>query len=294
MARTDIRDVGETASRVGVIGTLKFEPSSNPLAFFAAEIKRLRAKHGITQEQLAKDTASATATVAAIEQCRRLPSAGFAIASDKTFGTDYLTGLQELVIQTCALPMLRDLLEVEQQALEIRTYASHVVPGLLQTENYMRSVIPAGRPILPKDDIERAVALRLTRQEILEHEAGPAIAQIPSPQFWFVLDESILHRIVASQEAMKQQREHLIAMAMQPNVTMQVIPYSQGVTSAYGRAFMILVSNSGSVVYLEDIRSARYARDRDEVGRYVITFDHLRAAALDENASIELIRGVDI
>jgi hypothetical protein len=68
---------------------------------------------------------------------------------------------------------------------------------------------------------------------------------------------------------MKAQREHLVTMARRPNVTIQVVPNAQGATCAFGRAFAVLVSrNNSSVVYLEDIGTARYIRDRDEVSRY--------------------------
>jgi len=90
---------------------------------------------------------------------------------------------------------------------------------------------------------------------------------------------------------MRGQLDYLTEMAQRPNITIQIIPTSQGVTCAYGRAFTILTSASNSVlVYLEDARSARYIRDRDEANRYVLTFDHLRANALDDNDSLQLIK----
>ncbi len=160
------------------------------------------------------------------------------------------------------------------------------------TQVAARAVVRAGRPILSHDDIERAVVLRMTRQEILTHEAGPPIDQIHEPRFWAIIDGSALHRVVGSPEIMREQREHLASMAQQSNITIQVMPYSQGATCAFGRAFTILVTKKfGSVVYLEDVSSARYARGDDEVSRYVLVFDHLRATALDEEASINLIKG---
>ena len=59
------------------------EPSSSPLAFFAAEIKRLRGIADMTQEQLAKATTYSPATVAAIETCRLIASKEFAHGADE-------------------------------------------------------------------------------------------------------------------------------------------------------------------------------------------------------------------
>jgi DNA-binding XRE family transcriptional regulator len=274
---------------------VSLSPSSSPLAFFAAEVKRLRGNTGTTQERLAEAINYASSTVAAIETCRLLPSEDLARGLDKVFGTDGHFGrLQELVEETSVLPWFRERVEVERQASEIREYESHMVPGLLQTERYMRAVVRAGRPVLSPDDIERAVALRLSRQEILAQEQRPPTSQMYEPRFWFIIDQSVLHRIVSTPEVMAEQRDHLAVVAQQPNITIQVMPYTQGVTCANGRAFTILVTRKfGTVVYLEDVLSARYAKGMDEVSRYVLMLDYLRAAALDEDASINLIKGSD-
>jgi hypothetical protein len=245
----------------------------------------------MTQADLASATAYSPATIAAIETCRLIASKEFAQAADKVFGADgHLTRLQQLVEQTSVLPWFRDLVEVEQRAVDIREYEPHLMPGLLQTESYMRAVVRAGRPVLSPDDIERAVALRMTRQQILAQEDEPPLDREHGPQLWVIMDESVLHRTVGDPEIMREQRDHLASMAARPNITIQVMPYSRGATCAFGRAFTILVSKSDPVIYLEDVTSARYIRDRDEVGKYMVTFDHLRATALDEDESVNLIK----
>ncbi len=78
-----------------------------------------------------------------------------------------------------------------------------------------------------------------------------------------------------------------------PHVTVQVIPMAKGATPAFGRAFAVLVSkNASALIYLEDIGTARYIRERDEVQRYLAVFDHMRASALDDEQSLRLIEGV--
>jgi transcriptional regulator with XRE-family HTH domain len=275
------------------------DSGSSPLAFFAAELKRLRAIAGMTQEALAEATTYSPALVAAIETCRRIPSADFATRADKALGTDgILERLQPLVETTAVLPWFRNRVEVERNAAEIREYESYQVPGLLQTEDYARAVIGASRPMLAQDAIERAVALRMTRQQILEPADDLPIGQEHTPRVWAIIDEAALNRAVGSADIMHRQREHLVELAQLPNVTIQVIPNSDGVTCAYGKAFTILTPAAGNgngngapVIYLEDIRNARYVRDRDEVAQYVLTFDHLRAYALNDKRTLDLIRG---
>lgn len=265
---------------------MSLDPYSNPLTFFAAEMKRLRAKLGMTQEQLAEATIYSPATVAAIETCRLLPSEGFAQHIDKSLGADgHFERLQKLVQETSVLPWFRDRIEVERKSAEIWEYEPYVCPGLLQTADYTRVVAEATIPQLSDDDIERAVALRMTRQEVLEPEDGARL--------WFILEESALYRMVGGLETMRAQHEHLLSVTRRPNVTIQIIPSKEGPTCAFGRAFTLLISRqNSSIVYYEDVGSARYVRDRHEVNRLMLVFNHLRASALDHNRSAKLIKEV--
>jgi Domain of unknown function (DUF5753) len=120
----------------------------------------------------------------------------------------------------------------------------------LQIEDYARAIVSSVRPILPDDAIERAVALRMTRQQILEPDEGVPIDQDNAPRLWAIIDESALYRVVGGPEIMQAQREHLVAMAYRPNITIQIVPNSEGATCAFGRAFAVLVGRNGSsVVY---------------------------------------------
>lgn len=269
------------------------DPYSSPLAFFGAELKRLRQRADMTQTDVAERTNYALPTVSAYETGTRIPSADFAERADKVFGTDGdLARLQQLVEQISVLPWFRDRITVERQAVEIREYDGHLIPGLLQTEDYAYSLISSIRPVLSDDAIGRAVALRMTRQQILEPDDSVPLDQDNAPRLWTIIDESALNRVVGSPEIRKAQREHLVTMARRPNVTIQVVPNAQGATCAFGRAFAVLVSrNNSSVVYLEDIGTARYIRDRDEVSRYTLIFDHLRSCALSDKQSIDFIKG---
>jgi transcriptional regulator with XRE-family HTH domain len=273
---------------------MALDPNSSALAFFGSELKRLRENASLTQAVMAERTQYALATVSAYETGKRIPSQGFAERADKIFRTDgHLARLQGLVEALSVLPWFRNRVEVERNAAEIREYESYQIPGLLQTEDYARTVISAGRPMLALDAIERAVALRLTRQQILEPDVDLPIDQEHTPRLWAIIDESALNRIVGSAEIMQEQRQHLIEMARLPNITIQIISNSDGVTCAYGKAFTILISstNGSPVVYLEDVRSARYLRDRDELAQYALTFDHLRSYALNDSKSLEIIKG---
>jgi Domain of unknown function (DUF5753) len=89
---------------------------------------------------------------------------------------------------------------------------------------------------------------------------------------------------------MRKQCEHLLKMHQHPRVVVQVIPNEAGMCCAFGRSFALLTfQHQGDLVYVEDVGSARYIRDRDEVARYSLTFDHLRGSALADDKSAGLI-----
>ncbi|HEY2261440.1 MAG TPA: helix-turn-helix transcriptional regulator [Streptosporangiaceae bacterium] len=276
-------EVYATAPDLYEVGKM-VEASSSTLGFFAAEVVRFRKVREMSQGQLAKLLSYSPSQVAKIETGERIPKRPLALKLDEIFETDgHFTRLQALVENTSVLPWFRDLYLVEGEAAELRTYESYLIPGLLQTESYARSALEAARPTLAPEDVDRGVAIRMTRQEIFDR-ARP-------PRAWFIIDESALMRVAASPATMRAQCEHLLTMGQRPEITIQVVESGQGICCAYGRAFVVLSFDSqGDLVYVEDIGSARYARKREEVDRYCLAFDHLRASALPDSKSAEVIR----
>jgi hypothetical protein len=88
------------------------------------------------------------------------------------------------------------------------------------------------------------------------------------------------------------QLEYLREMGSLRNVSLQVVPFCGGAHPAMGRPFVILVfgeSIDPDVVYLEDLTSALWVENVDEVDRYNVFFNHLRATALSFEESAALI-----
>lgn len=260
------------------------DPAASPLEFFISEMVRMRKAAGMSQPALARRLNYSASQVAKIETCDRIPKMELAVKLDDVFETDgFFARMQPLVERSSVLPWMRDLFDLEGKATQIRTYQSYLIPGLFQTEAYARASVEATRPVLSPEDVEKAVALRLTRQEILERK--------DAPQMWAIVDESVVYREVGSPTVMRQQCEHLLRLSARSNVVIQVTRSADGLSCAFGRAFMLLsFRHQGDLVYMEDIGSARYIRDRDEVAKYALTFDHLRASALADDKSAILIK----
>ena len=161
-------------------------------------------------------------------------------------------------------PWFRAYVDLEAAAALIRTYEGQFVPGLLQTEDYLRAVVGGAHLEDSPEEAERRVALRLGRQTMLE--------QPGAPRLWAVVDEAALRRPVGGREVMRAQLERLAEATELPNVTLQVLPLEAGAHPAMVGAFSILRfadQELPDVVYLEHLTNAAYLDKRDEVEKYL-------------------------
>jgi hypothetical protein len=165
-------------------------------------------------------------------------------------------------------------LGLEAAAEMIRTYEIQFVPGLLQTPQYTRAVarLTSGAK-RTESEIEKLVALRRTRQAVLERD--------PPLRLWAVIEESVLWRPIGGADVLRQQLGALIEAIRRPNVTLQIIPLGSGGHAASGGAFSVLrfpQSDLPDVVYLEHLTSALYLDKRDDIDAYTHVLDHLAVA----------------
>src|SRR5579875_1161057 len=202
------------------------DPAGSPLEFFVSEMIRMRKAAGLSQPALARLLNYSLSQVAKIETCERIPKMELARQLDQVLGADFFARNQPLVERSSVLPWMRDLFELEGKASQLRTYQSYLIPGLFQTGAYARASVEATRPILPPEEIDQAVALRMTRQEILDRD--------DAPQMWAIIDESMLRREVGSPQVMRRQCEHLLDLGTRPSVVIQVIRNADGLACAGG------------------------------------------------------------
>jgi transcriptional regulator with XRE-family HTH domain len=172
---------------------------------------------------------------------------------------------------------------LEAAASAQRRYESELVPGLLQTERYARAIMSTA-PVPEDDDVERQIAVRMERQKRLTSD--------DPPNLWLVLNEAVIRRTVGGPEVMRDQLAHLTEMATRKNITLQVLPFTAGAHSAMHGAFCIIqfpAEVDQDVVYLEEQTGALYLEKPEDVHRYSLMFDYLRAQALSPKDSVALI-----
>jgi transcriptional regulator with XRE-family HTH domain len=173
---------------------------------------------------------------------------------------------------------------LEAEAATIRTYEVQLVPGLLQTAGYARALFESAEFSAP-DEVEQAVSIRRSRQEILRGDNPP--------QYWAVLSEAVLHRLVGGPAIMRDQLLHLTELSELRNVTIQVIRSDAGAHPGMCTPFVILSFPDRAdpeVTFVEYLTGALYLETREEVDQYNLVFNHLVAAAISPQQSVDLIR----
>jgi transcriptional regulator with XRE-family HTH domain len=179
-------------------------------------------------------------------------------------------------------------LGLEGAASVIRTFELQFVHGLFQTEAYARAVTLLGRKTAPAEEIDRRVSLRIKRQDIL---ASPE-----PPQVWSVMDESVLRRPVGGRAVMRAQLDRLAEMARLPQVTIQVIPFGGGGHAAAGGSFTLLrfaEPELPDVVYIEQLTSALYLDDRQDIDHYLEVMNDLSTEALTPDRTTQFIAEIN-
>ncbi|GAA3355936.1 helix-turn-helix transcriptional regulator [Saccharopolyspora gregorii] len=180
--------------------------------------------------------------------------------------------------------------DLETDAESIRHAQTEIVPGLLQTEGYIRA-LHTGSVRADDDSVDRVIESRQERQSLMDRATPPAMR--------FILSESCLCRKVGDDSVMREQLSHLEKTAQRNDVDIQVMPFDAATqTGGISYDFTIMqiptsgISSSLEFVYVECFDDARYLDDKDAVSMYDRLWSRLQAAALGPKESQDLIRSV--
>ncbi|MFG1873848.1 helix-turn-helix domain-containing protein [Sphaerisporangium sp. NPDC049003] len=261
----------------------------------ASELRRLRVERGMSMQEVAERIEITAASLSRLETGRR----GIRPRDLRFFLDLYEVGEPE---REDLLTLAREaqqrgwwqnysnllpseyatLIGLEAEAATIRNYTQTLVPGLLQTEAYARAIIEAFRPNDSPDEISRLVTVRMERQKRLTGDRPLELS--------VVLGEGVIRQHVGTPEITAEQLRRLADR--RPNVMVQVLPYRAGAHPALTGSFSIVgfpASSDLDVVYLENMSSALYLEEADDVRKYGMVSDYLRAAALSPNDSADML-----
>ncbi|MGB9996181.1 helix-turn-helix domain-containing protein [Streptomyces pseudogriseolus] len=254
-------------------------------ALFGARVRRLRTAAGLTQAELGALTHVVSTRITQIERASGAkPTLELARALDSALGADdLLVELWPYVYREAFPDWSRKFMEYSERAVAVRQYAAHVVPGLVQTEDYARAVLGLDALLTSEEQLEERVAARMGRQDRL---ASP-----DRPELWVILDEAVLRRPIGGPAVMRKQLRRLLDAAEDRHITVQVLPFDQGGHEAMGGSLTVLLLPDGSeVAYTEGADYGQLIEEPSNIGRYKLIYDRLRAAALPPIMSLDMVR----
>lgn len=171
-------------------------------------------------------------------------------------------------------------IESERAASSIFEWSSGVLPGLLQTMDYTRSMyLSAGRSAA---DADRGSVVQTDRKRIL---GGPAPVN-----FCALINEAALRDNIGDNRVIADQIRHLIELAKRPNVTVQVMPLDARWHPGKAGPFVLYeFPDAPAVVYFEHYRSSAFDPDPDDVRAYREAADKMREIAMSLQDSVSFL-----
>ncbi|MFD5423992.1 helix-turn-helix domain-containing protein [Streptomyces sp. NPDC127084] len=260
------------------------------------ELRRLREQRGMTAEEVADRLLVSQSKISRLENGRRSISqrdvrdlCGVYEVDDQRM-VDSLMQMAKDSRQQGWWHAFGDIpysvyIGLETDAASLRVYEPQVVPGLLQSRQYAEALIRGALPESPVSDVEKRVQVRMRRQERVSAPESPL-------RLWAVVDESALRRVVGNEQVMRDQLEYLVEQSHLPHVTVQVLPFSMGAHPGITGHYAVLEfpdAADSSVVYIEGVTSDLYLEKANDVHKYTMMYEHLRAQALNVEQSRDFI-----
>jgi transcriptional regulator with XRE-family HTH domain len=251
--------------------------TNNPVRYFGRQVRKARLAAGWTLAEFGLRTGYDPAHLGRIENGKRPATKVLAKMCDRAFperGGWFGEFYEESRTWIATPPWFRDWVEREQRAMTLRNWYLGVLDGLLQTEDYART-IQGVTPGVTDDEVNARVAARMKRQAILTRDDPPTA--------WFLLDEAALRRCVGSPGVMTEQMAQLMAVAGLPNVTIQVVPAIAHAGLVGGFAL------TDSAAYVETAVAGQVFEDAEIIASLLTRFDTLRNEALRASESLAFI-----
>lgn len=256
-----------------------------------AELREARKRAGMTMEQLAAQLDRSHSDISRWENGKRLPSEADTAAVLGILGVtgDERNRLLQLA-RDAADPnwvapgvdkQLAALIEDEKTARRIVTVQPLLIPGLLQTEDYARSIMTGAG--VTRGQADQRVLMRIGRQAVLSRKNPP--------EYLAIIGEHALRYPPCESTVMANQLEHLLALAERhPAVTVLVLPMGIGYSPAMEGPFVLLEFNRGDpVVQQEHFRATTTLTDNRDVRDYQAAVEMTRGKAMNPEESSRFI-----
>ncbi|MBV2366656.1 helix-turn-helix domain-containing protein [Streptomonospora nanhaiensis] len=253
---------------------------------WGTELRQTRRLAGETMDSLGRKACISRQMIGKYEAGTRWPPRDKVEALDDALTTGgALRQLWEELVQDAHVPgEFKNALKMERRAREIREYHSILVPGLLQTADYARSLISARKVRSTAEEVEYMVQ---TRVERMAHLADTR------PLLCFVVEEVAISRVVGNVQIMHEQRQRLIDLAEGGNIRLYLmsdVPRHPGLCSAFR---LMNLDDSRVVAFIDDPLGGRSITKPQETAELSTIFGLVQGEALSPAESLKRIKEID-
>ncbi|MFI7299854.1 helix-turn-helix transcriptional regulator [Streptomyces sp. NPDC050121] len=261
----------------------ELDPARSARDLYGVELRRQRQRAGLSLDRLSDIVNYSKTHLHGVETGERLPLPPISEKLDAAFGTGELfQGLWGVAKREHTPRRFDHCLELEARAARIQEFGASVIPGLLQTSAYMRALFIKGGPGMSPREMDRLVAARLGRQELLRGDSPPDV--------WWILGEATLRQAVGGPGVMREQLAALLPLVETRHTTIQVVPFEAGAcTLMNGTLILLTLPDNSTTVYQEGPRNGEIIDERETVTQRVREYDLMKASALPPTESAALI-----
>ncbi|WP_328695892.1 helix-turn-helix domain-containing protein [Streptomyces sp. NBC_00342] len=255
------------------------DESGAVMAMVGRQIRLWREAAGLRAAELGEAIGYGENLVYKVEAGTRIAKPEFLDRTDDVLGAKgKIAAMKKDVAEARYPKKVRDLAKLEADAVELGSYASGVIDGLLQTEAYARALYRERRPAFTEEQVDGLVAARMARQAIFERR--------PAPLLTFVQEEATLRRPTGGKMVLRQQLEHLLELSLLRHVEIQVMPTETEEHAGLGGSHEVVKLSDGTAVGHNEVQlTSRLISDPKEVQILEMRYGLTRAQALTPRLS---------
>ncbi|MFE7044349.1 helix-turn-helix domain-containing protein [Streptomyces atratus] len=253
---------------------------------FGKMLRFFRERAGLSQEALGLKIGYSKSQVAMVERGQRPPRDEFIAEADCALGAQgALKAAGEGLTFGYLASWFEPFAEEEITASARHEYETHVVPGMLQTDGYARTVLGSGYPPVDDDKVEGRVAARLARQRLLFRK--------PVPDIGFVLELAALTRPIGGRRVHKEQLDHILEVGALRHVQMQVMSPRRQTHAGLSGPFVLLETKERRQLAYVEVQDHNFlVSEQPALGNLFGKYGILRAQALSPEESRDVIEQV--
>ncbi|MFF7602991.1 helix-turn-helix domain-containing protein [Streptomyces mirabilis] len=269
----------------GAVGTGGEPESSDSLRTFGAVVQALREHAGLSREEFGERVRFSKHTVASVELGRRMPDPTFVERAEEVLGNTgaLRKAAGHLARQPGLAAWFRQWARLETTAITLYTYECRLIPGLLQTEAYARTLFRNQLPPMDDEQVEAQWVARGERQRLLRER--------PNTAFSFILEEGLILRSTGGTEVTRELIDHLLEIAELRNVEIQVMPQVQETHAGLDGPMQLLETPDNTwFAYCEGQRGGLLIPDPKEISVLQRRYARMRSQALTIPDSVSLLQ----